>query len=224
MYAEDELLPISALQHLEFCPRRCALIHLEGLWAENVQTAQGRLLHRRVHEAPSETIAGVRVARGLRLASRELGLFGVADVVEFRPVADETAGGVSLANVPGRWQPFPVEYKRGRRRSEISYLVQLCAQALCIEQMLQATVPAGALYHGKSRRRQEVMFDGELRERTRTRARELHELIATGKTPPPEKSRKCKFCSLAGKCLPHLPPARSARGYLSCTLDELLEG
>ena len=222
MHAEDELLPISALQHLEFCPRRCALIHLEGLWAENVQTAQGRLLHRRVHEAPSETVGGVRVARGLRLASRELGLFGVADVVEFHPVADEAAGGVSLANVSGRWQPFPVEYKRGRRRSELSYLVQLCAQALCIEEMLQATVPAGALYHGKSRRRQEVSFDGELRERTKTRVREFHELIAAGKTPPPEKGPKCKYCSLAGMCLPHLLPTRSARGYLARTLDELL--
>lgn len=223
MFQENELLPISALQHLEFCPRRCALIHLEGLWAENVQTAQGRLLHRRVHDAPSETVGGVRVARGLRLSSRELGLFGVADVVEFHPVPEEAAEGVPLANVAGRWQPFPVEYKRGRRRSEMSYLVQLCAQALCIEEMLQATVPAGALYHGKSRRRQEVTFDVALRERTKTRARELHELIAAGKTPPPEKSRKCKFCSLAGQCLPRLPPSRSARGYLSRTLDELLE-
>lgn len=222
MHAEDDLLPISALQHLEFCPRRCALIHLEGLWAENVQTAQGRLLHRRVHEAPSESVGGVRVARGLRLASRELGLFGVADVVEFHPVAGGTASGVSLPSVSGRWQPFPVEYKRGRRRSEMSYLVQLCAQALCVEEMLQATVPAGALYHGKSRRRQEVTFDVALRERTRTRAHELHELIGAGTTPPPEKSRKCKFCSLAGKCLPRLTPTRSARGYLSRTLDDLL--
>ena len=224
MFTEDDLLPISALQHLEFCPRRCALVHVEGLWTENVQTAEGRVLHRRVHETPSETIDGVRVVRGLRLCSRTLGLFGVADVVEFQPVADEAPGGIALANLGGRWQPFPVEYKRGRRKPEMSYLVQLCAQALCLEEMLQTAIPAGALYHGKSRRRQQVAFDLPLRQRTQTRARELHELIDAGRTPPPVHGPKCKFCSLADKCLPRLPPSRSAREYLARTIDELLTG
>ena len=211
MYPDDDLLPISALQHLEFCPRRCALIHVEGLWNENVQTAEGRVLHERVHEAPSEMVGPVRVARGLRLCSRILGLFGVADVVEFQPVAGNEPHGVALAGRDGRWQAFPVEYKRGRRKSEISYLVQLCAQAMCLEEMLSTTVPSGALYHGKSRRRQPVVFDAALRQRTQTRAIELHELITSGETPRAQHGPKCKFCSLASKCLPELRPSRSAQ-------------
>ena len=222
MFDEDDLLPISALQHLEYCPRRCALVHVEGLWAENAQTAEGRMLHQRVHESPSETVAGVRAARGLRICSKELGLFGVADVVEFHPRGDDCAGGASLHGLPGLWQPFPVEYKRGRRKSEMSYLVQLCAQAMCLEEMLAAVVPAGALYHGKTRRRQVVEFDAALRGRTRDRARELHELIAAGRPPPPRYGPKCRFCSLAEKCVPKLPPSRSAREYLTRTLDAIL--
>jgi CRISPR-associated exonuclease Cas4 len=244
MFDEDELLPISALQHLEFCPRRCALIHLEGIWAENAQTAEGRALHERVHQSPGENVDGVRVARGLRLCSRELGLFGVADVVEFHLLHSEKGTGTSppssdtphpsvlgasplfagtaLPGLPGRWQPFPVEYKRGRRKPEMSYLVQLCAQALCVEEMLRTAVPAGALYHAKSRRRQQVAFDAALRQRTQARARELHELIAAGRPPAPQHGPKCKFCSLAEKCVPKLLPSRSARDYLARTLESML--
>jgi len=135
MFTEDDLLPISALQHLEFCPRRCALVHVEGIWSENAQTAEGRVLHQRVHESPSEMVGGVRVARGLRLCSFALGLSGVADVVEFHPREGDIPGCVALPGLPGRWQPFPVEYKRGRRKRERSYFVQLCAQALCLEEL-----------------------------------------------------------------------------------------
>lgn len=220
MFDEDELLPISALQHLEYCPRRCALIHVEGLWAENAQTAEGRVLHERAHHAASEQSNGVRIARRLRLASRTLGLFGVADVVEFHPV--ETAEGVVLHGLAGRWRPFPVEYKRGQRKPEISYRVQLCAQALCLEEMLDTLVPCGALYHGKTRRRQPVVFDDPLRQRTQLRARELHELIASGRPPPPVPGPKCKFCSLAGKCVPKLLPSQSARDYLARSIASIL--
>ena len=248
MFTEDDLLPISALQHLEFCPRRCALIHVEGVWAENAQTAEGRALHQRVHEAPSETIDGVRVARGLRLCSRALGLFGVADVVEFHPRqhdAPARAGpgqepdrpkeaieggatgaglseGVVLPGVAGTWRPFPVEYKRGRRKSEISYLVQLCAQALCLEEMLGAAVHAGALYHGKSRRRQQVAFDAALRSRTEGLARQLHELVAAHRTPPPQFGPKCRFCSLAEICSPKLLASRSAKQYVVREINAIL--
>lgn len=222
MFSDDELLSVSALQHLEFCPRRCALIHVEGLWQENAQTAEGRVLHQRVHQESSENVAGVRVARQLRLSSRELGLFGVADVVEFHPLPDSAVAGVELPGSSGRWQAFPIEYKRGRRRPEMSYLVQLCAQALCLEEMLAATVPAGALYHGKSRRRQAVTFDGALRRRTRQRAAELHTLLAAGRVPPPVPGPKCRFCSLAQVCVPKLPPGRSAREYLARRLEAIL--
>jgi len=248
LYVEDDLLPISALQHLEFCPRRCALIHVEGAWAENAQTAEGRTLHQRVHEAPSETIDGVRIARGLRLCSRILGLFGVADVVEFHPERPDAptatdvgresgsrtdaiqgengiaglAKGVVLPGLAGTWRPYPVEYKRGRRKSEMSYLVQLCAQALCLEEMLATNVPAGALFHGKSRRRQPVSFDAALRRRTEGLARRLHELIAARRTPPPEYGPKCKFCSLAEICSPKLIASRSAQQYVAREIGAIL--
>lgn len=220
MFTEDELLPISALQHLEFCPRRCGLIHIDGLWAENAATAEGRVLHQGVHQAGGEKSNGVRIARRLRLASRALGLFGVADVVEFHPA--EQAEGAALHGLAGWWRPFPVEYKRGRRKPEVSYRVQLCAQALCLEEMLETVVPAGALYHGKTRRRQQIDLDEPLRRRTRLRARELHELIASGRVPPPVPGPKCKFCSLAGKCVPKLPPSRSARDYLARSVASIL--
>jgi CRISPR-associated exonuclease Cas4 len=229
-FTEDDLLPISALQHLEFCPRRCALVHIEGMWTENALTAEGRLLHQRAHQAASDNIDGVRTARGLRLCSRELGLFGVADVVEFHRLADDDPGaatpatttGATLPNVPGRWLPFPVEYKRGKRKPEKSYFVQLCAQALCLEEMLKTDVPAGALYHGLSRRRQQVAFDPELRRHTRDLTKRLHDLIAAGRPPPPQYGPKCKFCSLMPQCVPKLPPSRSATDYLAASLREIL--
>jgi CRISPR-associated exonuclease Cas4 len=223
MYDEDDLLPISALQHLEYCPRRCALIHIEGLWRENAQTAEGRVLHERVHAVAAETIGNVRSVRGLRLASRRLGLFGVADVVEFHPVDDPAEPAAVVPGLAGRWRPYPVEYKRGRRKPEISYLVQFCAQALCLEEMLQTSVPAGALYHGKSRRRQAVDFDATLRARTEERIGQLHALIAAGQPPPPRYGPKCKFCSLAEICVPKLSASRSARGYLTQAIQSLLK-
>ncbi len=222
MYAEDDLLPISALQHLEFCIRRCALIHVEGAWTENAWTAEGRALHQRVHEAPSETVGGVRVARGLRLCSRELGLFGVADVVEFHPTESRDERTVTLPGSAQRWTVFPVEYKRGARKTEMSYAVQLCAQARCLEEMLGGFVPAGALYHGESRRRQVITFDEPLRTRTWHRAHELHQLIESGITPDPVHGPKCKYCSLAGKCMPKLLRSRSARGYVARQIEEIL--
>ena len=222
MYTEDDLLPISALQHLEYCPRRCALIHVEGVWTENVQTAEGRSLHQRVHEAPSETVNGVRVTRGLRLCSRELGLFGVADVVEFQPVESRDERTVTLPGSTQRWTVFPVEYKRGRRKPEMSYRVQLCAQALCLEEMLGGLIPAGALYHGQSNRRQQIPFDEPLRTRTWNCAHELHRLIQSEVLPEPIHGPKCRYCSLAGKCMPKLLPSRSARGYVAREIEAIL--
>ena len=183
---------ISALQHFLFCPRQCALIHIEQLWQENLFTAEGRIMHERVHEAGSESRKNIRVEYSLHIKSYRLGLTGMADVVEFH-----------RENSHKPWQPFPVEYKRGRPKKDHVDEVQLCAQAMCLEEMLNTSVPEGALYYGKKHRRVPVTFNVKLRELTVETAQALHELINSGVTPPPKYDhRKCDNCSLVQVCLP----------------------
>jgi len=211
MYNEDDLLPLSALQHLLFCERQCALIHIEQVWEENRLTAEGRILHERVHEVDRESRKGVRIEFGMPLRSLRLGLIGMADVVEFH-----LCEGAS----PKRWRPFPVEYKRGRPKSKEFDKVQLCAQGMCLEEMLCVEVPCGALFYGKTRRRLDVAFDGDLRHNTEDAAMHLHKLIESGKTPKPVYMPKCKSCSLAQICLPKtIGQSRSVRRYLSRVIN-----
>lgn len=198
MYTEDELLPISALQHLLFCRRQCALIHIEGLWTENYLTAQGRSLHEKTHNDQTENRPGVRIVRGLRLCSRRLGLVGQADVVEFH----ESQTGIELAGAKDLWQPYPVEYKRGRAKPDNCDRVQLCAQSICLEEMVETQVSQGALFYGKPRRREQVEFSEKLRAETEHAATELHRLFESRQTPKAEYSKKCKSCSLYTVCMP----------------------
>jgi CRISPR-associated exonuclease Cas4 len=231
MFSEDELLPISALQHLLFCERQCALIHVERLWAENRLTVEGRQMHDRAHAGPSESRGGVRIVRGLPLRSLRLGLAGVADVVEFHPGLNPAAGdrepvALTEASSPlGRappGTPFPVEYKRGRPKTADCDRVQLCAQALCLEEMLGVAVPAGALFYGRTRRREDVRFDPPLRALTVQAAARLHTLVYGGATPSARLQPKCKNCSLRQLCLPDVTGgSRSAAGYLQRALRQL---
>lgn len=180
----DDALPLSGLQHLAFCPRQWALIHLEQAWAENRLTAEGRLLHERA-DLPGQTCRhDLRTVRGLALASRRLGLTGRADIVEFRP------------------EPFPLEYKHGKRKPDDCDLVQLCGQALCLEEMFACAVPCGAIFYGQPRRRIGVEFTTELRLRTESLAREMHRLYDARETPPAKPGPYCKSCSLIDLCLP----------------------
>jgi len=204
MYEEDELLPISALQHLIFCERQWALIHLEQIWAENPLTAEGRILHEQAHEPRPETRVDLRVTRGLRLRSLRLGLTGVADVVEFH----RGSAGISLPGLTGLWRPEPIEYKRGRPKPEPCDEIQLCAQALCLEEMLQAEVSAGAIFYGQPRRRHHVDFDSELRRQTEAAAARLHELTRQAVTPQARYEKKCRSCSLVDQCLPKTTGSR----------------
>lgn len=220
MHTESDLLPLSALQHLVYCERQCALIHLEGVWVENRFTAEGGVLHARADERQTESRGDLRVARGLPLRSLRLGLSGRADTVELhRP--EGSGGGAVLPGVPGRWRLYPVEYKRGRPKSLPCDEVQLCAQALCLEEMLETEVPEGALFYGRTRKRKSVPFTRELRHLTESSAARLHELLAEGVTPPPVNDARCERCSLAPACLPRAP-SRSARGYLQRTLTSAL--
>jgi len=218
MFNEDDLLPISALQHLAFCQRQWALIHLEGQWAENRLTAEGAALHERVHEGQTEARGDVFIVRGLRLRSLRLGLVGMADVVEFHRLPDDAGAGCGLPSAAGRWQPFPVEHKRGRPKADRCDEVQLCAQALCLEEMLGAPVPAGDLFYGTRRRRHHVSFDPDLRSETEALAARLHTLAAEAVTPPPELRPGCGKCSLRDLCMPDRLAHRSVRKYIAHAL------
>lgn len=189
-YPEDDLIMISALQHYAFCPRQCALIHIEQVWEESGLTAEGRIIHERVHEQNRESRGNIRIEYGLPLRSLRLGLIGKADVVEFHRIGKDT------------WRPFPVEYKRGKPKSDHCDLIQLCAQAICLEEMLSVRVPNGAIFYGRTRRRLDVSFDDILRKETEEVAEKAHQLISSGKTPPPVYEKRCKSCSLIGECIP----------------------
>ncbi len=201
MYDDEDLLQLSALQHFLFCPRQCALIHVEQLWAENVYTAEGELLHKRAHSGKAEGRPEKRTEFGMPIRSLELGLSGKTDAVEYRP-----DGSVVV-----------VEYKRGRPKKGSADEVQLCAQALCLEEMRGTSITEGALFYGKVKRRRQVLFTEELRTLTRTTAEQLHEFIRAGKTPPPEyEAAKCPRCSFLSLCLPKkLSRSASAEKYLA---------
>ncbi len=201
MYSEDSFIPISALQHYLYCPRQCALIHLDQVWTENAFTAEGRVLHERADSGQSETRGRVKSVTGLLVCSREFGLSGKADVVEFH-------------QREGVWHPYPVEYKRGRPKSHLADKVQLCAQALCLEEMLGLPIPEGALFYGKTRRRQVTAFDEALREEVRQAALAVHALLHAGLLPPPAADERCAACSLAESCLPKAVRGRSALRYV----------
>lgn len=188
----DNVIPISALQHYLYCPRQCALIHIEQQWAENRQTAEGRLLHDRADTPATERRHGVRTVTAMPLSHAELDITGVADVVEFHASAEGE-------------RPYPVEYKRGRPKSHRADEVQLCAQALCLEAMFDMRLEEGALFYGLPRRRHVVAFDAALRNLTLEVIHATHELFAKGFTPPAKfDSKRCNACSLLDLCGPHL--------------------
>lgn len=190
VHSEDDLIMISALQHFVFCQRQCALIHIEQVWDENRATAEGKIMHERVHEQDRESRGAVRIEHGLPLRSLRLGLIGKADVVEFQRIGKDF------------WQPFPVEYKRGKPKVDHCDKIQLCAQALCLEEMLNVSVPAGAIFYGRTRRRLDVTFDDTLRLETEETADKARQLISAGVTPPPVYEKRCKSCSLIEECMP----------------------
>lgn len=206
---EDDLLPISALQHYLYCPRQFALIHVERQWADNRFTAEGQLLHRKADEVTVDTRRGIRTVTAMPLLNAELGITGVADVVEFH----ESSEGE---------HPFPVEYKRGTPKAHRADEVQLCAQAFCLEAMFDTALKEGALYYGKTRRRQIVKIDYELRSLTRQVITESRMLIAQGRTPTAiYKASVCDDCSLIELCQPRLLERRqSVQAWIQVQLQE----
>jgi CRISPR-associated exonuclease Cas4 len=209
---DDDPIPISAIQHAVYCLRQAALIHIERLWEENRFTAEGRVLHAATQEPVGRYSRGVRRVAALPLASRRLGVAGVADVVEFHR-ADQ-----------GEETPYPVEYKRGRPKAHGADEAQLCAQAICLEEMTGHPVPEGALFYGETRRRVVVRFDDELRRLTENAAAALREVFAYGRTPAAEyEGRKCGACSLKDLCRPQIA-GRSAKKWRERQVREALDG
>lgn len=200
-------ITLSAVQHYAFCPRQCALIHLERIWQENGHTALGRLMHETAHSGGRRMRDGVKLVTDLEVRSVRLGLHGRADVVEFR------RGGAG-------WRPYPVEYKKGRPHAgSDADEVQLCAQALCLEEMLGTDIPEGAFFHGEPRRRRPVSFDGALRARTEAVVAAAGAMLASGKTPPPKLLPRCNACSLKEWCLPELSNGQ-ASAYVRSLCEE----
>lgn len=204
-YEIDDLVMLSALNHYIYCPRRCALIHIEQIWSENIFTAEGRIMHDKADSNKFESRGNVRIDYSVPMRSLRLGLIGKADVVEFHRQGE-------------KWIPFPVEYKRGKPKIDDCDKVQLCAQAICLEEMLKVEIPEGALFYGQTHHRHDVIFDKALCMETEEAAKKVHELIESGITPRAEYSKKCKQCSLYEVCLPKM--SRKASNYLMKAMRE----
>ena len=215
-YNEDDFLMLSGLQHFKFCRRQWALIHIEQQWEENYRTVDGSLMHEAVHDKGFFESRGDRlITRGMAVFSPTLGVSGECDVLEFIRQGD----GIALAGKEGTWMPFPVEYKRGSFNSETGDTLQLCGQAMCIEEMLCCKIPEGALYFGETKRRVAVEFTPELREKVTVALAEMHELYKRGHTPIVKQRKSCKACSLIEICLPKLDKSGTASEYLRANLE-----
>ena len=214
-YKEEDYLQLSGIQHFLFCRRQWARIHIEQQWADNYQTADGIIMHKNAHDSGFRSSRGdIITVRALRVHSATLGLSGECDAVEFH--ADET--GISLAKTNGLWKPYPVEYKRGKPKNDIFDIAQLCAQAMCLEEMLCCTIPEGALYYGEPRRRERVLFTQDLRITVSQAVEEMHQLYSRGYTPKTKPKKECNSCSLKDICLPVLVSMQSVDEYMKDSL------
>lgn len=217
-YNEDEYLLLSGLQHFRFCRRQWTLIHVENQWAENGRTADGAIMHQKAHDAGSKERRGdLLITRDMHVFSPMLSISGACDVVEFR----RSDAGVPLHGQEGLYQPFPVEYKSGSPRGDTVNALQLCAQAMCMEEMLCCDIPEGALYYGEIRRRETVELTRELRREVRDCLAEMHALYERGHTPRVKPTKAWNACSLKELCLPKLLRGGSASGYVKAKLEEL---
>ncbi|MDD6461823.1 MAG: CRISPR-associated protein Cas4 [Bifidobacteriaceae bacterium] len=217
-YPEEDWLSLSGIQHYSFCKRQWALIHIEQLWNENYLTASGRVEHQRVDDySQSEMRGDVLTIRGMRVFSRRLGVTGICDVVEFH----RSEQGVPVQGRDGLWTVFPIEYKHGARKVGDADRLQLCAEAMCLEEMLLCSIPQGALFYHKTRRREFVELDESLRTTVCADFRQMHLLLAKGTTPSAKVTQACDDCSLRNLCLPELTKKKSAREYVSTRLREL---
>lgn len=217
-YDEEDYLILSEIQRYAFCPREWALTHIEQHWIDNVNTIDGNILHERVHnDWLTEKRSDVIITRGMKVVSHTLGITGVCDAVEFHASPD----GISLSGRGGKWLPVPVEYKRGKPKEHDADLLQLCAQALCLEQMLVCTIPKGFLYYHQTRRRMEVEFTPQLRSRVSELFGQMRQLKQRGHTPRVKPRAACKNCALFEVCVPQICKQTSIADYVRTLLQEV---
>ncbi len=217
VYDESDYLQISGLQHFVFCRRQWALIHIEQQWAENIRTVEGRIVHERAHDASQREKRGdLIITRDMRVFSRTMGLSGACDIVEFY----RSEMGVPLAGEEGIFQPYPVEYKKGKPKENHADDVQLCAQAMCLEEMLCCTISEGAIYFNETRRRKSIQLTQELREEVKNAAEEMHQLFRRKHTPRVKRTKACNACSLKDICLPVLMKKQSVVAYYKEHLED----
>lgn len=217
-YSEEDWLSLSGIQHFSFCRRQWALIHIENQWAENLRTTEGELMHKNAHDADyCETRGDKVITRDMSVHSCSLGVSGKCDIVEFI----RSQSGITLEGKDGLWRPFPVEYKRGEPSEHtIGEAMQLCVQAICLEEMLCCDIPAGALYYGKTRHRFPVEFTPQLREKVAAMFEEMHGLFERGTTPKVKPTKSCNACSLKELCLPALMRRQAASAYIRSAQQE----
>lgn len=216
MYEEEDYLMLSGLQHFAYCRRQWALIHIEQQWMENERTIDGYLFHSVAHDkARIEKRGNLLVTRGLHIHSARLGMSGICDVVEFR----KSVNGISLMSYDGLWEPYPIEYKKGLPKSNEADELQLCGQAICLEEMLSCNISTGSLFYGENRRRKEVEFTEQLREKVHDMAREMHELWKKGRTPKVKLQKGCNACSLKEICIPRLGRIKTVANYIDSRLS-----
>jgi len=211
-YVENDFLLLSGVQHFAFCKRQWGLIHIEQQWLENQSTTEGHLMHERAHDQTihNESIDLV-TTRSMWLTSKHLGLYGIADIVEFY-FTDDSSKGIQLPAKKGYWIPHPVEYKKGKPKTDDRDQVQVCAQAICLEEMLQVSIEYGSLYYGQTKHRVKIVFSKGLRERVLSLSKEMHEIFTQGVTPIARYEKKCKSCSLLHICNPKILLKRSSVG------------
>lgn len=218
IYPEESFLRLSGLQHFKFCRRQWALIHIENQWAENYRTTDGAILHERAHDKDlTECRGDLLITRDMRIFSQSLGVSGACDVVEFH----SGSTGIPLDGRCGLWQPYPVEYKRGRPKQDTADALQLCGQAMCLEEMLCCEIPAGYLYYGETRHRLRVELTEELRQTVKSAAAEMHALYARRHTPKGKRTKACNACSIKDLCLPVICGKKTATGYLQDMLGTM---
>jgi len=218
MFEEEDYLQLSGIQHFAFCRRQWALIHIESQWEENVLTVSGDLMHARVHtQSHSEKRGNVIIARSMPIYSKSLGVRGNCDVVEFY----HDDNGISIFGREGLWLPCPIEYKRGKPKTHDADKLQLCAQAMCLEEMLSCPeIRTAFLYYGEPKRRETLQLDSSLRETVRVMFTEMHSYYDRRYTPRVKKTKACTSCSLKNSCLPKLPPEGKVATYIKLAIEE----